>query len=111
MNELVIKKWETMLDIGLITPSEHLLFQKIMELEFENSKLKEQVKGLLGPTQVSNQVINKVDKVSTANLSNKSPVKVNPQPRGSDVPVDHESTIKELCSPLSAKATSKSFRL
>lgn len=36
----VIRQWRKMLVRGLITPSEHMLFRRIAELELDNARLK-----------------------------------------------------------------------
>ena len=46
MDKRVIRKWRKMLVRGLITPSEHMLFRKIMELQLENAQLKEVIESL-----------------------------------------------------------------
>lgn len=111
MDKRVIRKWRKMLVRGLITPSEHMLFRKIMELELENAQLKETIENLRGPAQRSNQIRDKVNKVSTRNVSDKKTVPVNLQRRQRYMPSDHEPTLEELCRPLSAKAAPRSFRL
>ena len=111
MDKLVIRKWRKMLVRGLITPSEHMLFRKIMELELENAQLKEIIEDLRGPAQSVRQVSNQVNKIPTRNVRNKKAVPVDLQSRKRDLPSNHEPTLKELCRPLSAKAAAKSFRL
>ena len=111
MDKRVIRKWRKMLVRGLITPSEHMLFRKIMELELENAQLKEVIENLGGPAQRSNQIRDKMNKVSTRNVSHKNTVPVNSKTRQRNLPNDHEATIEELCRPLSAKAAARSFRL
>ena len=100
-----------MLVRGLITPSEHMLFRKIMELELENAQLREAVERLRGPAKSIGQVSDEVDKLPTRNVCHKKPVPINPKTRQRDLPSNHEPTLKELCRPLSAKAAAKSFRL
>jgi len=107
----VIRKWRKMLVRGLITPSEHMLFRKIMELELENAQLREVIENLRGPAKSGRQVSDQVNEVPAQDLSNKNPVPVDLQSRQRNVPRHHDPSLKELCRPLSAKAASKSFRL
>ena len=111
MDKRVIRKWRKMLVRGMITPSEHMLFRKIMELELENAQLKEIIQDLRGPAKSVRQVSNQVDEVSAQDLSNQNAVPVDLQARQRDLPSNHEPTLKELCRPLSAKAAARSFRL
>jgi hypothetical protein len=111
MDKKVIRKWRKMLVRGLITPSEHMLFRKIMELELENAQLREAVERLGGPAKSIGQVSDEVNKLPTRDLGNKNTVPVDLQSRQRDLPSNHEPTLKELCRPLSAKAAARSFRL
>jgi hypothetical protein len=111
MDKRVIRKWRKMLVRGLITPSEHMLFRKIMELELENAQLKEVIENLRGPAKSISQIRNEMDKIPTRNVCHKKPVPVNPKTRQGNLPSNHEPTLEELCRPLSAKAAAKSFRL
>jgi hypothetical protein len=111
MDKRVIRKWRKMLVRGLITPSEHMLFRKIMELELENAQLREAVERLRGPAKSIGQVSDEVNKLPTRDLGDKKPVPVNLQRRQRYMPSDHEPTLEELCRPLSAKAAPRSFRL
>jgi hypothetical protein len=111
MDKRVIRKWRKMLVRGMITPSEHMLFRKIMELELENAQLKEIIQDLRGPAKSVRQVSNQVDKVPAQDLSNQNAVPVDLQSRQRNLPSNHEPTLKELCRPLSAKAAARSFRL
>jgi hypothetical protein len=111
MDKRVIRKWRKMLVRGLITPSEHMLFRKIIELELENAQLREAVERLRGPAKSIGQVSDEVDKLPARNVRNKNPVPVDLQVGQRDLPSNHEPTLKELCRPLSAKAAAKSFRL
>ena len=111
MDKRVIRKWRKMLVRGLITPSEHMLFRKIMELELENAQLKEVINNLRGPAKSIGKITNQVNKVPTRNVSHKNTVPVNSKARQRNLPSDHEATIEELCRPLSAKAAARSFKL
>jgi len=111
MDKRVIRKWRKMLVRGLITPSEHMLFRKIMELELENAQLKEIIEDLRRPAKSVRQVSQQMNKIPARDLGNKRPVLVDLQARQRDVPSNHEPTIEELCRPLSAKAAAKSFRM
>jgi hypothetical protein len=111
MDKKVTRKWRKMLVRGLITPSEHMLFRKIMELELENAQLREAVERLRGPAKSIGQVSDEVDKLPARDLGNKNPVPVDLQSRQRNLPSNHEPTLKELCRPLSAKAAARSFRL
>ena len=111
MDKRVIRKWRKMLVRGLITPSEHMLFRKIMELELENAQLREVIENLGGPAKSVSEISDKVDKLPTRNVCHKKPVSINPKTRQRDLPSNHEPTLEELCRPLSAKAASKSFRI
>jgi hypothetical protein len=111
MDKRVIRKWRKMLVRGMITPSEHMLFRKIMELELENAQLKEIIENLRGPAKSVRQVSQEVNKIPAQDLGNQSAVLVDLQARQRDLPINHEPTLKELCRPLSAKAAARSFRL
>lgn len=111
MDKRVIRKWRKMLVRGLITPSEHMLFRKIMELELENAQLKEIIENLRGPAKSVRQVSQQVNEIPTQDLGNKNAVSVDLQARQRNVPSNHDPSLKELCRPLSAKAASRSFRL
>jgi hypothetical protein len=111
MDKRVIRKWRKMLVRGMITPSEHMLFRKIMELELENAQLKEIIENLRRPAKSVRQVSQQVDKIPAQDLGDQNPVPVDLQARQRNVPSNHEPPIKELCRPLSAKAAAKSFRL
>lgn len=100
-----------MLGRGLITPSEYMLFRKIMELELEISQLKETIEILRRPAKSGCQVGHQVYEVTARDVSNQNPVPIDLQSRRRYVPSHHEPTLEELCRPLSAKATSRSFRL
>lgn len=111
MDKRVIRKWRKMLVRGLITPSEHMLFRKIMELELENAQLKEIIENLKRSAQGVRQIRHQVNKLPTRDLSNQNAVPVNFQRTQRDLPNNHEPTLEDLCRPLSAKAASRSFRL
>lgn len=106
-----MKKWRKMLVRGLITPSEHMLFRKIMELELENAQLRRLVRDLRRPAQSVRQVRNQVDEIPARDLGHQVAVPVDLETRERDLPSDHEPTLEELCRPLSAKAAARSFRL
>ena len=111
MDKRVIRKWRKMLVRGLITPSEHMLFRKILELELENAQLKEIIENLRGPAKSVRQISQEVNEIPTRNVRNKKAVPVDLQSRQRNLPSNHEPTLKELCRPLSAKAAARSFRL
>jgi hypothetical protein len=111
MDKRVIRKWRKMLVRGLITPSEHMLFRKILELELENAQLKEIIENLRGPAKSVRQISQEMNEIPTRNVRNKKAVPVDLQSRQRNLPSNHEPTLKELCRPLSAKAAARSFRL
>ncbi|HEY7802985.1 MAG TPA: hypothetical protein VIC30_00890, partial [Orrella sp.] len=68
MDKRVIRKWRKMLVRGLITPSEHMLFRKIMELELENAQLREIVENLRRPAKSVRQVSDQVNEIPAQDL-------------------------------------------
>jgi len=112
IDKRVMRRWRKMLGRGLITPSEYMLFRKIMELELEISQLKETIEILRRPAKSGCQVGHQVDEVTARDVSDQNPIPIDLQSRRRYMPSHHdEPTLEELCRPLSAKATSRSFRL